>query len=133
MSEKKPAKTIKGREVAAPVTHVTFNGQRYPMIFNNRAARIVEDIYEEKYGRDIGYYGVLAEMAVPKHRALMAMIYGAITASGAEISWEDFDENFKLSDVDGVTEAIRKGVVQSLPDEDEEDGDAKNAEATPAE
>lgn len=123
---------MKGRDVAAPVKYVVFNGQRYPMKFNNRSARIAEDIYADKYGLDIGFYGVLAEMAIPMHRAIMAMVYAGIVASGAKVAWEDFDENFKLTDVEGVAEAIRQGVMQSLPEEDPtESKDGKNAEATP--
>ena len=38
---------MKGRDVAAPVKQLTFMGQRYAMKFNNRAARIAEDIYAD--------------------------------------------------------------------------------------
>ena len=132
--KKAPVAPVRGRDVDAPVKYVTFDGQRYPMVFNNRAARITEDIYEEKYGRDIGYYGVLAEVEIPKHRAIMAMVYASIAASGAEISWEDFEANFKLTDIEGVAQAIQAGVIQSLPDEDPDaDPDEKNAKATPTE
>ena len=127
--------TMKGRDISAPVQHVVFNGKRYPMIFNNRAARITEDIYSDVFGRDIGYYGILNEVAVPKHRAIMAVVFAGIVAAGADVTWEDFDENFKLSDVEGVTEAIRKGMIESLPDDDPDadDSEAKNTEATPME
>lgn len=132
MSDQQTTPTMKGRDVSAPVRHITFKGQRLPMVFNNLAARITEDIYEDKYHRDIGYYGVINEMAIPKHRALMAMVYAGIVAGGADVTWEDFEENFKLGDIEGMTEAIRRAVVQSLPDEDPDD-DGKNAEATPTE
>ena len=126
---------MKGRDISAPVQHVVFNGQRYPMIFNNRAARITEDVYSDQYGREVGYYTVLNEVAIPKHRAIMAVVYAGIVAAGADISREEFDENFKLTDIEGVTEAIRKGVLESLPDEDPEgeDPESKNAAATPTE
>lgn len=122
---------VRGRDVAAPIQHVTYQGERYPMKFNNKAARITEDVYEEQYGKDIGYYGVLAEVGIPKHRAIMAMVYGGIVAAGADVTWEDFEENFKLTSIESVAQAIRKGAVQSLPDEDPDEG--KNVEATPTE
>lgn len=126
--------TMRGRDVAAPVQHVVFNGQRYPMKFNNRAARITEDIYADKYGHDIGYYAIINEVAIPKHRAIMAMVYAGIVAAGADVTWEDFEENFRLTDIDGVSQAIHKGVMQSLPDEDPDaEDDEKNAETTPTE
>ena len=125
--------TMKGRDVAAPVKGITFKGQRYPMKFNNNAARIAEDIYADVYGKDIGYYGIMNEVAVPRHRALMALIYAGIVAGGADVTWEDFDENFRITDVDGVAQAVRSGVIQSLPDEDPDaDPDEKNVQ-TPTE
>lgn len=136
MSNSKPttATEKRGRDVAAPVQYVNFDGNRYPMLFNNRAARITEDVYEEKLGRDIGYYGVLAEAAIPKHRAIMAMVYAGIVAGGADVSWEDFEEKFQLTDIDGVLESIQKGVIQSLPDDEPgEEGDEKNPQTTPTE
>lgn len=124
--------TMKGRDVAAPVEYIQYDGKRYPMKFNNRAARITEDIYADKYGRDIGYYAIISEVAIPKHRAIMAMTYAGIVAAGADIAWEDFEENFKLTDIEGVSQAIHKGVMQSLPDEDPDEGeDEKNVKATP--
>lgn len=126
--------TMRGRDVAAPVRHVVFNGQRFLMKFNNRAARIAEDIYAEVYGRDIGYYAIISEVAIPKHRAIMAMVYAGIVASGADIAWEDFEDNFKLTDIEGISQAIHQGVIQSLPDEDpDEADDEKNVETTPTE
>ena len=126
---------IRGRDMAAPEKCVTFNGQIWPLKFNNRAARIAEDVYAEQFGRDVGYYAILAEVAVPKHRAIMALVYAGITAAGAEVDWEDFDENFRITDIEGVSRAVQMGVIQSLPDEDpdEDEGEGKNAAATPAE
>ena len=124
--------TMKGRDVAAPVEYIQYNGKRYPMKFNNRAARITEDIYADKYDRDIGYYAIISEVAIPKHRAIMAMVYAGIVAAGADVTWEDFEENFKLTDIEGVSQAIHKGIMQSLPDEDPDEGeDEKNVKATP--
>ena len=121
---------IKGRDISAPVRHVTWNGQQYPMIYNNRTARIVEDVYAQEYGYpEKGYYDALAELAIPKHRAVMAMAYAAIRAAGVEISFEEFDERFAITDIEGMREAMQKAVLESLPD----GNDVKNAEAAPAE
>lgn len=120
---------IKGRDVDAPIKYINFKGQRLPLVFNNRSARIAEDIYAEKYGKDIGYYAIIAEMVIPRHRALMALIYAGITACGAQVTWEDFDDNFRLTDIDGLTQMVRNGIIDSLPEE--EDG-AKNLDAAPA-
>ncbi|MBR4081346.1 MAG: hypothetical protein IKK21_06140 [Clostridia bacterium] len=124
---------MKGRDVAAPVKQITFMGQRYAMKFNNRAARIAEDIYADQYGADIGYYAIMAEVAMPKHRALMALIYAGIKAAGADVTWEDFDENFRITDVDGVAQAVRHGVIQSLPDEDPDGNPEEKNAPTPTE
>lgn len=121
----------RGRDIAAPMSTIEFQGKHIPIKFSNRAARIAEDIYAEEFGCDIGYYAILAEVAVPKHRALMAVLYGAVAAAGNPISWQEFDENFHLTDVPGVAAAIRRGTMDSLPQEDPDD--AGNPEATPTE
>lgn len=128
----KAQETMRGRDVAAPVQYVAYDGQRYPMKFSNLAARIAEDVYAEKYGRDIGYYAIIGEVAIPKHRAIMAMVYAGIVAAGAEVEWDDFEDKFRLTDIEGISQAIHKGVVQSLPDEDPDTpDDGKNVGATP--
>lgn len=114
----------RGRDVSAPVTHITLNGQRYALAFNNRAARVAEDIYEQIYGKDVGYADILAALAKFKYKAVMAVFYGALVAGGADMSWEDFDSTFKLDSIDGIREIIVKGVVDSLPAGDE--GETEN-------
>ncbi|MBR6571553.1 MAG: hypothetical protein IKK75_13980 [Clostridia bacterium] len=126
---------MKGRDIAAPMESVTFMGQRMPMKFNNRAALVAENVYADHFGRDIGYYAIMTEAAIPKHSALMAMIYGGIVAAGAAVAWEDFEEHFRITDVDGVSEAVHRAVLRSLPDEDpdKDPGDEKNAQTTTVE
>ena len=124
--------TIRGRDIGAPIEHVEFRGVRVPIKFNNRAARIAEDVYASEYGRDLGYYDIIAEVAVPKHRAIMAVVYGGMVAAGSDVTWEDFDEHFRLTDVPGVSEAILRGTMASLPTDDPDD-DGKNLKATPTE
>lgn len=126
------SETIKGRDIGAPIEYIEFRGERVPLKFNNRAARIAEDIYAGEYGRDVGYYDIIAEMAVPKHRAMMAIIYGGMVAAGSAVTWEEFDEHFRLTDVPGVTETILRGTMASLPTEDPDD-DGKKLKATPTE
>ena len=123
---------IRGRDMGAPIESISFRGERVPLKFNNRAARIAEDVYASEYGRDVGYYDIIAEVAVPKHRAIMAVIYGAMVAAGSAVTWAEFDEHFHLTDVPGVSEAILRGTMASLPT-DEADGDGKNPQATPTE
>ena len=124
-------KILKGRDVSAPVRHVTHNGRTYPMVYNNTTARLVEDVYADIYGHpEKGYYDVLDELAVPKHRAVMAMAYAAIHAADPSVTWEEFDASFRITDIEGMREAMQSAVLESLPDP-EDDGEAKNADAAP--
>ena len=122
------SKAIRGRDMGAPIEHIDFHGARVPLKFNNRAARI----YELLCNGIVGYYDIIAEVAVPKHRAIMAVIYGAMVAAGSAVTWAEFDEHFHLTDVPGVSEAILRGTMASLPTDDPED-DGKNPQATPTE
>lgn len=117
---------VRGRDIAAPEMAVTLGKTRYVLIFNNKAARVCEDIYAEQYGRDVGYYAILKEASRFMHRALMALYYGALIGGGAEMSWEKFDELFSVSAIDGMAEVLQKAIARSLPEHD-----AKNVPPTP--
>lgn len=117
------SRQVRGRDVDAPVQHVTIDGQSYEMRFDNRAARVAEDVYEQQYGMDKGYYDILAEMARKKHRAIEAVVYGAMVSGGHDMDWAEFDAKFTLGSLDAVREAIQTALIESLPDDD---GNAKN-------
>lgn len=113
-------KADKGRDVSAPERYVKFGDTEYRLIFNNRTARIVEDVYDQRYGHpEKGYYDVLNELAVPKHRALMAVCYAAILVGGGQVTWEDFEDAFQLTDIQGLQEQLQSAILESLPQEDE--------------
>lgn len=115
---------LRGRDVSAPIQSIELEGQRYTLAFTNKAARVAEDVYEQIYGKDVGYAEILVLLARAKYSAIMAIFYGALVAGGADMSWEEFDSAFKLDSVPGVKEAILKGVVDSLPKADtKEDGE----------
>lgn len=120
--ENRTVQTERGRDISAPVTHITLNGQRYPLAFTNQAARVAEDVYESVYGKDMGYAEILVALGKFKYKAVMAVFYGALVAGGADMSWADFDQTFKLDSVDGIRDIIVKGVADSLPKPDAEDG-----------
>lgn len=110
---KKPIQT--GRDLAQSIKHLTIEGVRYELKFNNKSARITEDVYANEYGRDIGYFSIMDEAANHRHSALMAIYYGALVAGGSAMTWEEFDENFKLAGIEGVADVLRAGLKESLP------------------
>lgn len=116
----------RGRDMSAPITHITLNGTRYKLAFTNMAARVAEDVYERQYGQDVGYADILAALTKFKYKAVMAMLYGALIAGGTSMSWDEFDAAFKLDSIDGIRDIILKGVVDSLPKADEAKDEAEN-------
>lgn len=116
----------RGRDMSAPITHITLNGTRYKLAFTNMAARVAEDVYERQYGQDVGYTDILAALTKFKYKAVMAMLYGALIAGGTSMSWDEFDAAFKLDSIDGIRDIILKGVVDSLPKADEAKDEAEN-------
>ena len=116
----------RGRDVSAPITHITLNGTRYKLAFTNMAARVAEDVYEQQYGQHVGYADILAALTKFKYKAVMAMLYGALIAGGTSMSWDEFDAAFKLDSIDGIRDIILKGVVDSLPKADEAKDEAEN-------
>lgn len=116
----------RGRDMSAPITHITLNGTRYKLAFTNMAARVAEDVYEQQYGQDVGYADILAALTKFKYKAVMAMLYGALIAGGTSMSWDEFDAAFKLDSIDGIRDIILKGVVDSLPKADEAKDEVEN-------
>lgn len=116
----------RGRDMSAPITHITLNGTRYKLAFTNMAARVAEDVYEQQYGQDVGYVDILAALTKFKYKAVMAMLYGALIAGGTSMSWDEFDAAFKLDSIDGIRDIILKGVADSLPKADEAKDEAEN-------
>lgn len=133
MSEKQSVKKtvkssvpMKGRDMAAPVKDITIKGIVYPLKFNNYSARLAEDVYEDQYGKDKNYTDILQELSRGKYRAIMAVFFGAMVSGGHSMSWADFDEQFKLDSISGIKEVIAKGIVQALPQADDDEEDPKN-------
>ncbi|MEG0902535.1 MAG: hypothetical protein RSG96_10455, partial [Clostridia bacterium] len=91
----------RGRDVAAPIEHVTIDGKPYRLLFNNYAARVAEDVYEQFYGKDVGYGDILKGIARGKYAAVMALFYAAMVAGGTDMPWEEFDAKFKLDSIEG--------------------------------
>ena len=88
--------------------------------YNNRCARICEDVYEQHYGKDLGYGQILGQLAKGKYAAIMAILYAAIVAGGCEMSFEAFDALFSLESIEGMRDLIVQAVEQSLPDAGEQ-------------
>ena len=110
----------RGRDMSAPVEFITLNGTQYKTVYNNQTARIAEDVYEQQYGKDVGYGEILKGIAKGKYSAIMALFYAAIISGGAQLSWEDFDAQFKLDSIEGVREVIARAIQKSLPEAPEE-------------
>ena len=114
---------LRGRDVHAPVEFVVLNGVQYKTVYNNRTARIAEDVYEQQYGKDVGYGQILQDVARGKYSAVMAMFYASIISAGTDMSWDEFDAAFNLDSIPGVREIIAGAVAKSLPRTDETDGE----------
>ena len=109
---------MRGQDIAAPVKTVTLEGKTYELVFSNKAARIAEDVYNDQYGRDANYLEILKDMAAMKHRALLAVVYGALIAGGGDMTYDAFEEAFTYDCIDALREIIRKGVFEALPEAD---------------
>lgn len=116
-------KQQRARDISAPIQFITLDGQRYKLAFTNRAARLAEDVYEQVYGRDVGYTEILKALSNFKYKAVMAVFYGALIAGGVEMDWETFDNLFKLDSIEGIREIIVQGVVDALPRDNGDDGE----------
>ena len=102
----------RGRDMSAPVEFITLNGTQYKTVYNNQTARIAEDVYEQQYGKDVGYGEILKGIAKGKYSAIMALFYDAIISGGAQLH---------LDSIEGVREIIARAVQKTLPDVPEQE------------
>ena len=116
-------KQQRARDVSAPIQFITLDGTRYKLAFTNRAARLAEDVYEQVYGRDVGYTEILKALSNHTYHPVRAVFYGALRAGGAEKDWEPVDKLFKLESIEGIREIIVQGVVDALPRDGGDDGE----------
>lgn len=114
--QRKPAKPVRARDISAPEKHITIGGKQYVLRFSNTAIRIAEDVYAERYGRDVGFTVILRDLSNSKYKAVMALYYGALCAGGADVSWDAFDRDFRVTSVEGMTEIIQRAMTQMLPE-----------------
>lgn len=117
---------VKGRDLRANVKYITINGERLKMVFSNWAYMMVEDLYEEEFGKDIGFEAVLKEATKGKLKAVTALTYCALKAGGNVLpEFTEFAQGFDLEAMATITGEVMEGVKDSLPEPDEDDG--KNA------
>lgn len=109
-------KIIRGRDLVQPAQSVTLDGVTYQLKWGNKQARITEQVYEEQYGIDAEYMQIMLELQQQKHRAIQACIYGAMRAGGADMDWDTFDELFTYDCIDQLRDVVRKAVLDTLPD-----------------
>lgn len=113
----------RGRELEAPVKHITLDGQSYALVFSNEAIRTAEDIYETVYHKDYGFERILQDIVKRKYYAVMAFFYGVISAGGSPMTWAEFDAAFRLDSVEGVAEIIEEGLRAAMPGAEAGEGD----------
>lgn len=114
-------KAIRGRDLMAPVKKIRYNGTEMLLKFDNNAFCIAEDVYSEYYHRERGIYQIMQECAIPKQRAIIAVMYGAMVSGGAEgVPFDDFFDAFKITDIDSVHEMVYDALMKSMPEPDEQ-------------
>lgn len=109
-------KQVHGRELRAPEQRMELGGKTYTLRFDMNAFRIAEDVFEERYGQDANFAEIAMKLTRGKLGAIMAVYYAAMISGGADISWEDFSQQFKLTDIPGVRDKLTVMLADSLPD-----------------
>lgn len=110
------SKDVKGRDMAAPITQLTLDGETYPLRIDLNAFRIAEDVYADEYGKDKNFAEISMELTKGRIGAIMAVFYGGIVSAGANITWANFAATFQLTDIPGVRDKLIEMLADALPD-----------------
>ena len=118
MAENLQKSEIMGRDISRPVDSMELDGVTYPLAFDLNAMRLAEDIYDLQYHRNESYLIIVQHLAAGRIGAIMAVLYGALVSGGLEISWQTFNEKFKLVDIPGFKDFLMANVLKALPEAD---------------
>ena len=119
----------RGRDISAPIDHLELGGENFPLVFDNEAMRVAEDVYELQYGRNLNFADIVRHLGAGKLGAIMAVLYGALL-SGARandakrLTWKEFADRFRLTSLPTVKEMLMDKLQQALPEV--EAGEAAN-------
>ena len=106
----------KARDFGPQLLRLTWQGEELELKFNNNAMRIAEDVYDEEYQKqDCSWTRILIDLSKGKAGAVMAVYFAALKATRPQITWQEFSENFQLTDIPEVNEKLAQAVEESLP------------------
>lgn len=113
-------KMVRAQDVDAPEQVLTLNGCRYRLRYDNRSARIAEQVMSNEMGEVVGFLDIVDRMLKGSYTATMAIFYGAVCSyqhmSGeARMDWDEFDDQFDYSCIPGVQERVMAAVADYLP------------------
>ena len=116
----------RARDISPQTLRLNWDGELRELKFNNRAMSVAEDVYDEQYNKkDCSWVAILSDLTKGKSNAIMAVYYGALKGAFKDLTYEEFEDKFKLTDIPEVAEQLAKAVKDSLPEAKE--GPAKNA------
>lgn len=104
------------KDVSAPIRRMKIDGVQYELVFNNRFIREVETIYDAEYHCPKPAPMIFAEGQAGMMRALYALFYAAARSGGLKMTYQEFENQFSLLDVEGVQEMLNQGISDALPD-----------------
>lgn len=118
----------KAKDLQPSTLRLSWDGEMLELKFNNRAMALAEDVYENVYFKQpCNWTAILSDLIKGKAGAVMAVYYGALKVKKPELTWDEFDDKFRLSDIPEVSEVLAGAINQALPDAEPGEGTGKNA------
>lgn len=110
---------IMGRDISAPIDTMELDGKVYRLRHDLNSFRIAEDVYDIHYGRNVSFGVIAQHLAAGRIGAIMAVLYGAISAASIEagnmpMTWPVFFTKFKLTDIPGFDDELRKQLMKNV-------------------
>lgn len=110
------AEKIMARDMSAPRKTIVVNGQEYTLAFDCNTLRICEDVYEDHYKRQKNFAEIADELARNRLGAIMAILYASLISGGADLSWQQYTEWFRLENLSSISESLVAGITEALPE-----------------
>lgn len=118
----------KARDLRPSILSIKWDGELMELKFNNTALAAAEDVYDNVYHKQPCHWSaILEDLIKGKAGAIMAVYYAALKGRLPELTWDEFEDKFHLTDIPEVSDVLAEAIKKALPENEQGEQSGKNA------
>ena len=114
-----------GSAISGKLLRIRWDDKNYDLRYTNAAMRNAEDVYDDIYHAETcDWTRILNDIAKGKLKGVMAVYFGALKTVLPRLTWQEFDDKFRLDMIEEVRNMMLSAVSNAMPEA--APGDGKN-------